>query len=104
MYLCDYGGDYTDLYDYGLYEAPSVSKSVSWSWPLSAEGCALWKQWAKTHTGSDQAISGVLADWRDDHRDDLLTGATGPDPAGRLDLLIHWLREVRCFGRENVPA
>lgn len=72
------------------------------SWNIGVEGKALWLKWSCTPSKVDAAISGVLADWLDDHRDSLLEGAVGTDPKGRLDLLIRWLREVRCWGKESV--
>lgn len=107
MYLCDSRyGTYGTFWAYSgrlqVYESPC--EICDWCWPIAAEGANLWQLWLETIEPADRQLSGVLADWLDDHRDDLLTGATGPDPAARLDLLIHWLREVRCFGRENAPA
>lgn len=107
VYLCDYGlkkgSSFRNHFDYSLYTMKDP-KFADWSWPLLSEGASLWLQWQETYAPEDRPLSGVLADWLDDNRGHLLTGATGPDPAARLDLLIRWLREVRCFGRENVPA
>jgi hypothetical protein len=79
-------------------------------YPVSSDGASLLRAWWNTKGEEDAAVSGVLADWLSENRTALLAEATGPDPAVasdptyQLDLLIHWLREVRCFGRENVPA
>jgi hypothetical protein len=51
------------------------------SLPISEEGFALIDLWWWTPSAKDHLLSGVLADWLQDH---LLTGATGPDPAERL--------------------
>ena len=64
----------------------------SFNYPLATdEGEALIRQW---HVQVDNLMtSGILADWIDDHFDDLLVGATGPtDPALRLRQLVDYLR------------
>lgn len=62
-------------------------------YPLPPEGYRLVALWEGTPSDTDAIESGVLADWLEDHREYLLTGATGPtDPAQRLDELISYLR------------
>lgn len=106
MWLCDLlYGNYTTADDYLLNVNSSSLPGTDWvCWCLGDEGAVLWDKWFNTSNDTDSAISGVLADWLDDHRDSLLNGAVGPDPAGRLDLLIRWLREVRCWGKESVSV
>jgi hypothetical protein len=103
VYLCvgQFGCDFGCGTEWWLWLGERrFSSATHTCYPVSTQCVDLWRK----QRLAEPETSDVLADWLQDHRDDLLTGATGPDPAGRLDLLIHWLREVRCFGRENVPA
>lgn len=65
-----------------VYDRPT---DTSWcfNYPLNKEGRVLALQWGNTMACEDEVISGVLADWCEEHRDSLLEGATGPtDPVG----------------------
>jgi hypothetical protein len=58
------------------------------------EACNFYIEWLRTPGRQDGTVCGVLADYLEDHRQELLTGATGPsDPAARLDALIDYLRD-----------
>lgn len=71
----------------------SDSPDRCFSYPIDAVGHGIIEEWHKTLNGQDGNLSGVLADWIEDHRDSMLHGATGPsDPALRLDALIDHLR------------
>lgn len=66
---------------------------VWFQYPLTEVGEGLIEEWHQTTKNEDHNLSGVLADYLTDHRDELLTEATGPsDPAERLDALIEYLR------------
>lgn len=65
-------------------------KRPDFYFPLQQEGESIVLTYLKS---PDTLTCGILADWLEDHRDDLLVGATGPtDPAARLDALIAHLR------------
>ena len=60
---------------------------------LSDEGSELLRQWHADYR-TNQHLSGIFADWLEDHREEVLAGATGaPDPAVQLDHLIVFLRQ-----------
>ncbi len=59
---------------------------------MADTGAGLISRWKNIPEAEDHHISGVLADWLEDNRDDLLSTATGPAPAERLDALINRLR------------
>jgi hypothetical protein len=70
------------------------------SYPLTPDGWALCREFRATRFTERQITDGVLADWLEEHKEELLAGATGPsDPAERLDQLIAYLRE-RFAGRK----
>ncbi len=58
-----------------------------------AECRILLSQWFDAPTNADKPITGVLCDWLQDHRDLLLSGAVGPNPAERLEQIIDWFRQ-----------
>lgn len=60
---------------------------------FNEEGDALRRKWFCTGWGEDYLIAGVIADWLQDHRDLLLSGAVGPNPAERLEQVIEWFRQ-----------
>lgn len=73
---------------------PHFRKVAEWfRYPSPDALHQLIEDWHNTTYSDDPTISGILADYLTDHRDELLTGATGPsDPAKRLDELIDYLR------------
>lgn len=60
---------------------------------VTTEGHAIWKLWFDTDWSKDKSVTGVLCDWLQDHRDLLLSGAVGPNPAERLEQVIDWFRQ-----------
>jgi hypothetical protein len=76
----------------------SVQDEPPYYWhcyPTTNDLWSLWVGWREVaNAQQDTSLhSGILADWLEDHRDELLSGATGPtDPAARLDALIDYLR------------
>lgn len=63
------------------------------SYPLTQEGWSICQEFRRTRWTERKITDGVLADWLEEHREELLTGASGPtDPAQRLDQLIEYLR------------
>ena len=64
------------------------------SYPLGPDGWSICQEFRSTHWPERRIAEGVLADWLEDHREELLHGAVGPsDPAVRLDALIDHLRQ-----------
>jgi hypothetical protein len=61
--------------------------------PCYSDLISLIKQWWDVPMSKDVVISGVLCDWLQDHRDLLLSGAVGPNPAERLEQIIDWFRQ-----------
>ena len=66
-------------------------------YPLSEDGYELVGQWLFTFCNEDHIISGVLADYFEDRRSEMIAGSTDPS-SGRLDDLIAALR--RRFRRQ----
>src|SRR5947208_3113276 len=67
------------------------------SYPVWPELRALIVDWNGQPLTEDSHLSGVLADYLQDHRVELLEGATGPtDPGERLDGFIEYLRIRFC--------
>lgn len=73
-------GDYCNFYTYAVTD----------------EAAALIQQWHQTSSFDDGTISGVLADYLEEHRTTILQQTTAPSPtptaAKRLDTLIADLR------------
>lgn len=61
---------------------------------LPPDGAALVEEWWDSPTFEHNLISGVLADWLEDHLDLLLQNTIGPDPQNRLRRLIQSLRAI----------
>lgn len=70
-------------------------------YPINPAGASLVELWRNTQSYEDGLVSGVLADWLEDHQAELLADATGPNPAERLDYLIHYLRLRLTNPRHN---
>lgn len=71
-----------------------------WSYAVWPALLVLLNDWNQAPFSEDCDLSGVLADYLQDHRSELLDGATGPtDPAERLDQLIEYLRIRFCPAR-----
>ncbi len=82
---------YDELEQYPHFSGDSFDDGFHYR--LTDEGTTLLYQWFAVSPSVDNIISGVFADWLEENRSDLLTGATGPsDPAERLDRLISYLR------------
>jgi hypothetical protein len=65
-----------------------------YAYRLADDGVFLLRGWHSCGYPVDSTISGVFADYLEENREELLTGATGPsDPAARLDALITYLRD-----------
>jgi hypothetical protein len=63
------------------------------SFPLSSEGLSICEEFRRTRWTERKITDGVFADWLEEHKEELLVGASGPsDPAQRLDQLIEYLR------------
>lgn len=62
-------------------------------YPANSDAHSLLRQWYNSPMGEDTVISGLIADWLQDHRDLLLSGAVGPNPAERLEQVIEWFRQ-----------
>lgn len=56
------------------------------------ELAGLHLRWLQSPSHSDGIVCGITADWIEDHREELLTTAFGPDPEGQIDKLIDYLR------------
>lgn len=87
--------------DYPTHSEYPIASGEFFNYPLTREAKAILLEWwystpnvKMIYDGlSDPVVSGILADYLQDHRDELLQGATGPtDPAVRLDALIEYLR------------
>lgn len=85
------------LWDYGLWEivqSEIIEGDPNWVYfPCSEEGISLFEQWQMAPGQADKPITGVLCDWLQDHRELLLSGAVGPNPAERLEQVIDWFRQ-----------
>lgn len=93
---------YEENYDEFPFSSYTTEMDCCYYYPLMPSGHELQSQWLRTPSCEDEVLSGVFADWCDEHRDHLLSGATGPsDPAVRLDRLIDWLRR-RCTHPQEV--
>lgn len=76
-----------------MLDTRPADKGHYFSYPLGADGRAICRAFRATRPGERRVTEGVLADWLEEHKEALLTGATGPaDPAARLDQLIAYLR------------
>lgn len=71
----------------------SPTPPLYWFYPINEEGAQLIHSHNVLYERQDRTLSGVLADWLEDHKPELLSGATGPtDPAVRLEELLLYLR------------
>lgn len=69
------------------------ASKLFWYGPIDKALETMLDDWSVTKEWDDTNLSGVIADWLTEHRDELLTNASGPsDPAARLDALIDYLR------------
>lgn len=75
---------------------PSTLHEDWTGYPLPPDGWQLYFSWKCSSSLSDPPLtllSGILADWLEDHLDLLLLHASGPDPATRLQTFIQSLRD-----------
>jgi hypothetical protein len=92
-----------EKYDKGRPSGHSLWETVTQKVPLlynedvlfvvDTEGYSLLTEWFKAPSDEDKPITGVFCDWLQDHRDLLLSGAVGPNPAERLEQVIDWFRQ-----------
>ena len=65
----------------------------SYNYPIDRDGEWIVDRWHLMQNEAQALQSGILADWIDDHFDDLVADAYGPsDPAVRLRQLVEYLR------------
>jgi hypothetical protein len=72
-------------------------------YPFPTDGVTLVNRWKGTPSSVDSLISGILADYLEDHQDELLSGAVGPKPGPRLTALIDHLRSRLHEPTHNRP-
>jgi hypothetical protein len=76
-----------------LLDSRPADNDHYFSFPLSAEGLSICEEFCRTRWTERKIVDGVFADWLEEHKEELLVGASGPaDPAQRLDQLIEYLR------------
>ena len=78
-----------------IFDTYNFRRWGSASYPINRDGEWISDQWwlLVRDANAQRIQSGILADWLEDHRSELLTGCTGDDTERRLDGLIAYLRQ-----------
>jgi hypothetical protein len=80
----------TDGFPHGLTIKPDNSDINNYV-AIWGEGSKLYTQWLDLHYPSDGFVGGVLADWLDEHREEIM--AITPKCKDYLNLCITFLRK-----------
>ncbi len=87
------GKDYLDKLHFATFTVRPYYGMAAVSYRFTDDGDRLLAQWKRCSQEEDPLLSGIFADWLEDHREMLLDGAVGPtSPSVRLDELISYLR------------